>query len=108
MSGLFDPPLVGSRGASFSLRKVLTAASISSASCKPLLSSFVFRIPSGVMRINIPNNMRHFVVSEEVRDRCILASAATATWRKVDVVDVQLLTIGHCDRNALLLQMRIG
>ena len=26
----------------------------------------------------------------------------------VDVVDVQLLAIGHCDQNALLLQMRIG
>ena len=25
-----------------------------------------------------------------------------------DVVDVQLLAIGHCNRNTLLLQMRIG
>ena len=32
----------------------------------------------------------------------------TATWRNVDVVDMQLLAIGHCDRNALLLQMWIG
>ena len=31
-----------------------------------------------------------------------------AMWRNVDVVDAQLLAIGHCDRNALLLQMRIG
>ena len=60
------------------------------------------------MRINIPNDKRHFVVAEEVRDRCVVTSAATATWRKVDVVDDQLLAIGHCDRNALLLLMRIG
>ena len=60
------------------------------------------------MRIDIPNNKRHFVIAEEVRDRCVMTSAATATWRNVDVVIVQLLTIGHCDRNALLLQMRIG
>ena len=60
------------------------------------------------MRINIPNNKRHFIVAEEVRDRCIETSAATATWRNVDVVDVQFLSIGHCDRNTLLLQMSIG
>ena len=66
------------------------------------------RIPSGVMRINITNNKRHFVATEEVHDRCVVTSAATATWQNVDVVDVQLLAIGHCDRNALLLQMRNG
>ena len=60
------------------------------------------------MRINIPNNKRHFFVAEELRDRCVVTSAATATRRNVDVVDVQLLAIGYCDRNALLLQMRIG
>ena len=59
-------------------------------------------------RINIPNNKRHFVVVEEVRDRCVETSAATATWRNVDVVNVQLPAIGHCDRNALLLRMMIG
>ena len=59
------------------------------------------------MRIYILNNKRHFVVAEEVRDRYVVTSAATATWWNVDV-DVQLLAIGHCDRNALLLQMRIG
>ena len=50
------------------------------------------------MRINIPNNKRHFVVAEEVRDRCVVTSAATVTWRNVDVVDVQLLAIGHYNR----------
>ena len=60
------------------------------------------------MRITVPNNKRLFVVAEEVRDRCVVTSAATATWRNVDVVDVQLLAIGHCDRNTLLLQMSIG
>ena len=60
------------------------------------------------MHINIPNNKRHFVVAEEVRDRCVVTSTAAATWRNVDVVDVQLLAIGHCNQNALLLQMRIG
>ena len=55
----------------------------------------------------MPNNMRHFLVAEEVRDRFVVSSAATATWQNVDVVNVQLLAIGHCDRNALLLQMRI-
>ena len=59
------------------------------------------------MRINIPNNKRHFVVAEEVRDRCVVTSAATATWRNVDVVAVQSLANGHCDRNALLFQMMI-
>ena len=76
-----------------------------------MFASFVFvcvRIQSGVMRFNIPNNKRHFDVAEEVRDRCVETSAATATWRNVDVVDVQLLAIGHRNRNALLLQMRIG
>ena len=61
-----------------------------------------------MMRINIPKNKRHFVVAEEVRDRCVVTIATTATWGNVDVVDVQLLAIGHCNRNALLLQMRIG
>ena len=60
------------------------------------------------MRINIPNNKQHFVAAEEVRDRCVVTSAATAVYRNVDVQDVQLLAIGHCNRNALLLQMRIG
>ena len=59
-------------------------------------------------RIDIHNNKRHFVVAEEVRDPCVVTNAATATWRNVDVVDVQLLAIEHCNRNALLLQMRIG
>ena len=49
------------------------------------------------MRINIPNNKRHFVGVEEVRDRCVVTSAATAKWRNVDVVDLQLLEIGHCN-----------
>ena len=60
------------------------------------------------MRTNIPNNKRHFVVADEMRDRCVVTSAATATWRNADVVDVQLLAIGDCNQNALLLQMRIG
>ena len=60
------------------------------------------------MRIDIPNNERHFVVAEMVRDQCVVTSAATATWWKADVVDVQLLAIWHCNQNALLLQMRIG
>ena len=60
------------------------------------------------MRINIDNNKRQFVAADEVRDRCVVKSAATATWRNVDIVDVHLLAIWHCDRNALLLQMRIG
>ena len=51
--------------------------------------------------------MRHFVVAEEVRDRCVVACAATATWRNVDVVEVQLLTIGHRNRNVMSLQMII-
>ena len=59
------------------------------------------------MHINIPNNKRHFVVAEEVQDRCVVISAATGNWQNVDVVDVQLLVIGHCNQNALLLQMRI-
>ena len=37
-----------------------------------------------------------------------MTSATTTTWWNVDVVDVQLLAIGHCDQNALLLKMRIG
>ena len=60
-----------------------------------------------MMRINIPNSKRHFVVAVEVRDRCVVTSAATATWQNVDVVDVQLSAIGYCNRNALLLQMSI-
>ena len=59
------------------------------------------------MRIDIPNNKRHFVVAKKVRDRCVVTSAATATCRNVDVVDVQLLPIGHRNRNALLIQMMI-
>ena len=39
-----------------------------------------------MMRTNIPNKKRHFVVAEEVRDRCVVTSAATATWRNVDAV----------------------
>ena len=61
-----------------------------------------------MMCINIPNNKRHFAVAEEVCGRCVVTSAATATWCNVDVVGVQLLAIWHCYRNALLLQMRIG
>ena len=68
----------------------------------------VVLLPSGVMRINNPNNKRYFVVTEEVGDRCVVTCAATATWRNVVGMDVYLLAIGHCDRNALLLQMRIG
>ena len=51
------------------------------------------------MRINIPNNKRHFVVAEKVGGRCVVTIAATATWRNVDVLDVQLLAIWHrsCD-----------
>ena len=60
------------------------------------------------MHINIHNNERYFVVAEEVRDRCVVTSAATATWRNVDVVDVQFLAIGHRNPNALLLQMWNG
>ena len=60
------------------------------------------------MRINILNNRQHFVVVQEVRNRCVVTSAATAKWQNVDVVDVQLLAIGHCSQNALLLQMRIA
>ena len=60
------------------------------------------------MHINVPNNKRHFVVAEEVCDRCVVTCAATATWRNVDVVDVQLLAIGHYNKNSLLLQKRIG
>ena len=59
------------------------------------------------MRINIPNNKRHFVVAEEVCDRCVVTSVATATWRNLDIVDEQILAIGHRKRNALLYQMRI-
>ena len=58
------------------------------------------------MRINIPNNKRHFVVAEEVREQCVVISAATATWRNVE--DMQLLVIEHRNRNASLLKMRIG
>ena len=60
------------------------------------------------MRINIPNNRRHLVVAEEVRDGCVAISAAATTWRNVDVADMQLLAIWHRNRNVLLLQMRIG
>ena len=49
------------------------------------------------MCINIPNDKRYFVVAEEVGDRCVVTNAAIVTWRNVDVVDVQLLAIGHCD-----------
>ena len=60
------------------------------------------------MRVNILNNKRHFVVAEVMRDRCVVTSAETATWRNVDVVDVQLSAIGHRNRNALMLQMMLG
>ena len=56
------------------------------------------------MGINIPSNRRHFVVVEEVSDQCVVARAAAATWRNVDVL---LLASGHRNRNALLRQMRI-
>ena len=59
------------------------------------------------MRINIPNDMRRFVVAKDVRDRCVVTSAATSTWQNVDVVNVQLLAIEQRNRNTLLLQMRI-
>ena len=42
MSGEVDRPFVGRSVASFSLRMVQSAASISSASCSPLSFSFVF------------------------------------------------------------------
>ena len=42
MSGEVDRPFVGIRVTSFSLRMVLSAASITSACCSPLSSSFVF------------------------------------------------------------------
>ena len=60
------------------------------------------------MRINIPNNNRHFLVAVEVRDQCVVTSAATAMWRNVDVVDVQLLAIENRSLNAFLLQMCFG
>ena len=60
------------------------------------------------MRINIPNNKRHFVVAEEVGDRCVVTNSATATWRNIDVANVQLLAIGHRNRNALRLQLWFG
>ena len=60
------------------------------------------------MRINVTNNKRHVVVAEEVRDRCAVTSAETAMWRNVEVVDVQLLAIGHRNQNALFLQMWIA
>ena len=60
------------------------------------------------MHSNIPNNKRHIVLAEEVRDRCIVTCAASATWRNADVLNVRLLANGHCNQNALLLQMRIG
>ena len=58
------------------------------------------------MRINIHNRERHFVVAENVSDRCAVTSAAAVTWRNVDVVDLQLLVIVKRNRNALLHQMR--
>ena len=58
------------------------------------------------MRIKIPNNKRDYVLAEEVSDRCVVTSAAT--WRNVDVVNVQFVSIGHRNRNAMLLQMRVG
>ena len=60
------------------------------------------------MGINIPNNKRHSVLADQVRDRCVVTSAATVTWRNVYVADEQLLATEYCNRNALLLQMRIG
>ena len=76
-----------------------------------MFAFFVFvcvRILSGVMCINISNNKRHFVVAVEVRDRCVVTRAAAATWQNADVEGVQLLVNGHRNRNASLLQMRIG
>ena len=58
-----------------------------------MFASFVIvcvRIPSSVMQIDISINKRHLFVAEEVRDGCVVTSAATATWRNVDDVDVQL------------------
>ena len=57
------------------------------------------------MCINITNNKRHFFVAEEVRDRYIVTSAATARWQNVDAVDVQLLAIGHCNHNAVVVDI---
>ena len=54
------------------------------------------------MCINIPNNKRHLVVAEDLHNRCVVTSAAAATWWNVDVVDVQLLAIGHPNQNVLL------
>ena len=51
------------------------------------------------MRINISNNNRRIIVPEEVRDRCVVISDATATWQNVDVLDVQWLAIGHRNLN---------
>ena len=56
-----------------------------------------------MIRIDIPDNKRHFIIAEEVCDRCIVISAASATWLNVDVVDMQLLAIGHRNPNAFLL-----
>ena len=61
-----------------------------------------------MMCINISNRMQHFAAAEEVHVQCAVTKAATATWRNVDIVDVQLLAIWHQNQNALLLQMRIG
>ena len=83
MLGEVYRPFVGSRGASFSMAVCL------------------FRLR--VMRINIPNKKRHFVVAEEVRDRCVVTTAATVTWQNVDVEDVQLLATGYRNPNAWLL-----
>ena len=82
MSSEVDLPFIGSRVVSFSLRMAWSAVSISLAICSHLIFVWV-RIPSGVMPINFINNKRHFVVAEEVRDRCVVASAATAIWRNV-------------------------
>ena len=42
--------------------------------------------PSGVILINIPNNKPYFLVAEDIRDGCVVTSAAFAAWRNVVVV----------------------
>ena len=70
-----------------------------------MVTSSVFacvRITSVVLRINIPNNVRHIIVAEGMRDRCVMISEATAKWRNAYDADLKLLAIGHRNRNALL------
>ena len=65
-------------------------------------------MPSDAVLSSMSDNKQHFVVAAEVRDRCVVTSAATVMWRNADVVDVQFLAIGHYNRNALLLHLRIS